>query len=57
MEQAVSKERRTPTRIIFQVPEEFHRNIKARATLRGMSITTYVLQALIEKIEREKAYE
>jgi hypothetical protein len=44
-------------RLVVEMPEGLHQDIKVRATLRGSSITVWVLQAILEKLDREKQYE
>lgn len=50
MEEVVKKSRK---RLILNINEELHAEIKVRSGNRYMTITGYVLQALIEKIMRE----
>ena len=53
----VHKQRKSRKRLIINIPDELHSHIKERASHRYMSITGYVLQALVEKILREKQFE
>jgi len=49
--------RKSPKRIIFNLPEEWHTEIKMRATLRNISISDWVKIAIEQRIEEEKKYE
>jgi predicted HicB family RNase H-like nuclease len=51
------KKRSTPKRLILNIPEEIHEEIRQRANFRYMSITKYVLRALIEKIAVEQQFD
>lgn len=48
--------KKAPKRIIFNVPEELHKLIKERADLKYITITKWVLQAVLEKIAIENKY-
>lgn len=40
-------------RITFEIPEEWHQKIKARAALQGKTITDWVFEAIV-KLAREE---
>lgn len=40
-------------RIIFEVPEEFHRDIKVAAAFNNMSMNCWIHRALYERLKRE----
>jgi predicted DNA binding CopG/RHH family protein len=44
-------------RIIIEVSSEDHKEIKRRATNRGITIRKWVLDAIADKIKKEKQYE
>lgn len=50
-------ERKTPKRLHCDVDEELHREVKKRAAERGIHLRAYLMQALLERIERDKQYE
>lgn len=41
-------------RLNIHIPEELHKTIKTEATSRKISMTKYMLQALVEKAQREQ---
>lgn len=43
--------------ITFDVPEKLHKEVKIRCVVRNVSIREYVIQAIAEKIAKEKQYE
>lgn len=53
----LANKRKTPKRLLINISEELHKNIKMRATFRNVSIKDYVIQAVIERIVKEKQYE
>lgn len=46
-----------PKRLILDIPEEFHAEIKSRAALRGQTIRAWILQAIMQQIRNEQKYE
>lgn len=44
------KTRKSPKRLIVDIPEEWHKRIKIRCTIRNEPMKTYVLRAVMEKI-------
>ncbi len=44
-------------RLIVDIPNELHIEIKMRATKRGISIKKYIIRAIMETIKKEKEYE
>lgn len=53
MENTQSKNKR----LGIEIPKDIHADIKIRAAKRGISITKYVMRAVIEQIKKEKLYE
>ena len=49
--------RKGPKRILVDVSEDLHKEIKIRAMIRNVSIKDYVVAALTEKIFKEKQYD
>lgn len=47
----------TPKRLVVDVPDNFHKEVKERATRRNISIKTWIVRALQEKMQEEKSYE
>lgn len=47
----------TPKRLVVDVPDNFHMEVKERAARRNISIKTWIVRALQEKIQKEKSYE
>lgn len=45
------------TQISFEVDPEIHKKIKIRASIRGMKMREYILQALAEKMTKEEQYQ
>ena len=43
--------------LIIEVDESFHKQIKVRALDKNMTVKTWVLSAILEKIKNEKQYE
>ena len=41
-------------KIIFEIPEQDHKIIKLRATEQNMSMKEWILQALADKLEKER---
>ena len=48
---------KTPKRIVIEVSNEFHKEIKRRALDRNISIKKYFMRAILELIKKEKEYE
>lgn len=44
-------------RIVFDIDLQTHKLIKMRALLKNVSMKKYILQAVAEKIAREKPYD
>lgn len=53
----VEKQRKTPKRLLIELPEEWHQEIKVSAANKNISIKTYVLRAVIKQIKEDKQYE
>jgi predicted HicB family RNase H-like nuclease len=51
------KERTTPKRLVLNIPEQLHQEIKQRALDRNITLRKYVLQALMTRIQNENKYE
>ena len=51
------KKRKSPKRLLINVTEEFHNEIKRRALFRGQTISNWVTMAISERIKQEKKYE
>jgi hypothetical protein len=43
--------------LIAVIPENLHRDIKTRASIMNMTIKQYIIQSVMEKIQRERQYE
>lgn len=43
--------------LIAVIPDNLHRDIKTRASIMNMTIKQYVIQSIMEKIQRERQYE
>lgn len=52
MEQTIKKKR-----VNIEVDEKFHAEVKSRAALRNITISKWVMRAILEQIKREKQYE
>lgn len=50
-------QRKSIKRITIEVGDEFHKEIKKKATDKMLSITTYVIDAITDKIKKDKSYE
>jgi len=48
---------KTTQRLGLEIPKEIHSDIKVRASTRGISITKYVMRAIMEQIKKDKSYE
>lgn len=48
---------KTPKRMIIQISEEFHAEIKKRAKDRGVTLTRYVHKALWDQVKRDISYD
>ncbi len=48
---------KTPKRIVIEVSNEFHKEIKKRAADRNISIKKYFMRAILDFIKKEKDYE
>jgi predicted HicB family RNase H-like nuclease len=44
-------------RLVLEMPEVLHNEIKSRAAFRGQSIKEWVLMAIMDQIRKEKKYE
>lgn len=53
----MDKKRVSPKRLTIDIPEDIHAQIKIRATIKNISIKTWVMQAVLEKIGQEEKYE
>ena len=49
--------RKTPKRLLINISEDLHKEIKVRATVRNVTIKEYVLRAVAERIAKERMYE
>jgi len=49
--------KKTRKRVLFNIDPETHKAIKIRATLRGMSLTGWIMSAIASKIKQEQKYE
>ena len=49
----MNQQKKSKKRLVIDVPDIFHKLIKNRANMLGISIRVYVLRALIEKEERD----
>jgi predicted HicB family RNase H-like nuclease len=50
------KEKSPLKRMITEIPHEIHHEIKLHALLKNMTIRQYVMQAVIEKIRKDREY-
>lgn len=41
---------------LVRIPKELHAEVKARAALRGLSMTSYIERVLTEQIAKEKKF-
>ena len=48
---------RSLKRMNLEIPESLHNEIKARAAIRGMTMTEYVIAILAQRTIEEKFYE
>lgn len=53
----MEKIRKSPKRIIFNLTDDQHKDIKIRAAFMNISITKWVKMAISERIKEEKKYE
>lgn len=44
-------------KLILDIPAALHSQIKARSAFRNCSMTTYVIEAVIQRIAEEQQYE
>lgn len=44
-------------RLVVEMDEKLHVEVKLRATKRGISIKKYVIRAIVEAIKKEQSYE
>lgn len=51
------KKRKSPKRLLINVTEEFHCEIKKRALFRGQTISNWVIMAISERITEERKRE
>ena len=56
-EKLMRSERKSPKRVIINVTEEMHKEIKMRAVFRGLTIHAWMVRAIEKLIEEEKKYE
>lgn len=57
MELEEKKSRKKAKQIAFTLPDEWHTEIKVRASARNVSIKDWILQAIIQRVNQEKQYE
>ena len=50
------EKRASPKRIIMNVPDELHKRIKLNATYKNISITAWILEAIVVKMQEEDKY-
>ncbi len=53
----MDKIRNSPKRILIDVDEKLHSDIKIRAAFKNISIRAWILRAIAAAIEEEKKYE
>lgn len=53
----MEEKKKTKRRMILNVPEVIYDEIKKRSEFRYVTMTQYMLQAIIEKIQKEKQYQ
>lgn len=41
-------------RLVLEVTEDFHREIKSEAAFRGITIRKYILQAIFDRMKHDK---
>lgn len=46
-----------PKRIVLEVPEDLHTQVKVRAAKRNIPIRTWVIRAIVAAIKEEEKYE
>lgn len=51
------EKRKTPKRLVIEVQEEFHKEIKRRAVFRGQTISSWIIMAICERIKEERKRE
>lgn len=51
------KKRKSPKRLIIDIPEELHQQIKIRAIKRNISMRTWSIRALIIAIKKEQEHD
>lgn len=56
-EESHDKSRRGPKRLMIDVPEELHTQVKMRATMRNTSIRHWVLLAIRRRLREEEQYD
>ena len=49
--------RKTQKRLIININEAVHQEIKCRAAIRHISMTKWITRAIIEQIKKEKSFE
>lgn len=49
--------RKNRKRLIFNVSEELHKEIKVRAAFRNISITDWLMLAITQRVQEERKYE
>jgi len=50
----MNKDRKNPKRVIFNIKEDIHTDLKIAATRRNMTITQYVLEAIAWRLKSEQ---
>lgn len=51
------EERKTPKRLVVDVTENLHQEVKLRALRLNIPLKIWLLQSIFEKIEQEKRFE
>ncbi len=51
------KKSKTPKRLILNVYDQLHAEIKKRSGFRGQTISAWVIIAIMERIQKEKLHE
>lgn len=44
-------------RLVIEISEELHKEIKTEAAFRNITIRKYVLQAVLERMKQDKQYQ
>jgi len=45
------------TKFLFRIDEDLHKEIKIRSALRNVSMGHWIIQAIMERLAKEKRYE